>query len=302
MFHRVSQSWQLTKQSWSVLQSDRQLLVLPLLSAVGVVVALTLTFVPAGFIAHSFGLFEFIESTSSARSAGAAEPEMPPELSVIGFVALFIAYFLSFTVVTFFNTALVACAMARFNGEDTSLRAGLGLAVRRLPQILAWSAVNATVGMILEMLKERAGWLGRIVLSLIGFAWNIAAFFAVPVLVIDGVGPIETLKRSAKVLTKTWGQSVVAQVGVSLVMGLLAMLAFVGVACGGVALGVAVGSAWLGAGLFLIGLVLTVGIMLVSATLKQILIAACYRYASTGLIPEHFDGSTLRTMFAPKGK
>lgn len=302
MFHRVSQSWQLTKQSWSVLRTDRQLLLFPIFSGIGVVVALVLTAVPAGLLFHACGLLDFIEKASDAKAAGGPAPDMPPMLTVAGVIALFLAYFAAFTVATFFNTALVACAIARFNGEDTSLRAGLRLAVKRLPQILAWSAVNATVGVILELLKERAGLLGRWMLSLVGFAWNIAAFFAVPVLVVEGCGPIETLKRSAKVLTKTWGQSVVAQVGISAATGLMGLAVFLVVMGSGVGLAVALDNVWFGFGALGLAVVLLIGMAIVAATLKQILIAACYRYASTGLIPEHFDGSTLRTMFAPKGK
>jgi hypothetical protein len=41
-------------------------------------------------------------------------------------------------------------------------------------------------------------------------------------------------------------------------------------------------------------------ITLVASTLKMILVAACYRMATTGLIPEQFDGATLRGMFAKK--
>jgi hypothetical protein len=38
----------------------------------------------------------------------------------------------------------------------------------------------------------------------------------------------------------------------------------------------------------------------VGSTLKMILVAACYRMATTGLVPEQFDGPSLKGMFARK--
>ena len=52
----------------------------------------------------------------------------------------------------------------------------------------------------LRMISERSGNLGRIVTSLVGLAWNLATYLVVPVLVIEGVGPVEAIKRSAGLL------------------------------------------------------------------------------------------------------
>lgn len=295
MFTRLAQSWELTKQSWSVLRADKHLIVFPILSGAAIIVAIALVLLPAGFIAAAAGVFEAL-----SNSSGKSGPSIEPLWQVGGLVVLFLLYFVSYTVATFFNVALMACAMARFNGEDSSARAGLALAWKRLPQILMWSAVNATVGVILEMLKERAGWLGRWIISLVGVAWNIATFFVVPVLVVEGVGPIDAIKRSAMVLKKTWGQSLVAQVGVSLVLGLISvgvLIAFVG---GGVALGIVTSNFWVAGVLIGIGVLLAIVIGLISTTLKQILVAACYRFATTEMVPSQFDGQTLRGMFSPK--
>jgi hypothetical protein len=204
-------------------------------------------------------------------------------------------------IVTFFNASLISCAIARFNGEDSSAKAGMKAALKRWPQILGWALLNATVGVALQWLKERTGFIGRIVLSFIGFAWTIATFFVVPVLVIEGVGPISAVKRSVSVLKKTWGESLVAQVGVSLVMGWIGMAVFLPLLIGGVLLIAAADQIVLGASLIVLGVVALVLIGLVSSTLKMILVAACYRMATTGLVPEQFDGASLRGMIGKKG-
>lgn len=295
MFTRISQSWELTKQSWAVLKADKHLVIFPILSGAAILLAIALVLIPAGFVAAAAGIFEAL-----SNSSGKSRPDINPLWQVGGLVVLFLLYFVSYTVATFFNVALMACAMARFNGEDSSARAGIALAFRRLPQILMWSAVNATVGVILEMLKERAGWLGRWIISLVGVAWNIATFFVVPVLVVEGVGPIQAIKRSAAVLKKTWGQSLAAQVGVSLVLGLLSMTVLFVFIGGGVALGIATSNFWIGLAVALVGVLLAIVISLIATTLKQILVAACYRFASTGMVPSQFDGHALRGMFSPK--
>lgn len=157
-----------------------------------------------------------------------------------------------------------------------------------------------TVGVALQMLMERAGWIGRLVLGLVGTAWNIAMFFTVPVLVVEGVGPIAAVKRSFEVMRETWGESQVTQVGVGAVMGLLTMATlFVSIAAG-IALSVVTNSPWPAVAIIGLGLVATVLVALAGSTLKMILVAACYRMATTGLVPEGFEGGTLRGMFGKK--
>lgn len=47
-------------------------------------------------------------------------------------------------------------------------------------------------------------------------AWAIVTYFVVPVLVVDGVGPIQAVKRSSAILKRTWGESVAVQAGSAL--------------------------------------------------------------------------------------
>lgn len=290
MFRKFSNSWELTKQSWSVLRADKHLMVFPLLSGFLTVLVCISFFIPAIVIVGPMLGESGVKNTQS----------IDPALKVAGFALMFVLYFVINVIVTFFNASLIACAIARFNGEDSSAAAGMKAALRRWPQILGWAAVNATVGVALQMLREKAGWIGRLVLGLVGTAWNIATFFVVPALVIEGVGPIKAVKRSFDVIKKTWGESLIAQVGVGLVMGLLVIATLVGSIALGVALGVVTNSGWVAAVIIVVGVLATLLVALVGSTLKMILVAACYRMATTGLVPEGFEGSSLRGMFAPK--
>ena len=66
------------------------------------------------------------------------------------YVLLFAFYFANYFVIVFFNSALVSCVLARFAGMECSLGDGLRAAGSRLPQILGWALVSATVGVILN--------------------------------------------------------------------------------------------------------------------------------------------------------
>lgn len=289
MSGRIARSWNITKQSWHVLRQDKHLMVFPLLSAILAI------FVVSGGI---------IPTIAYAMSEPNGQPpeEVLKSLAQGPFfwIAVFAAYFTCFTIVTYFNAALVACVSARFEGRDSSALAGLKLATARLPKILAWAFLSATLGVVLEMLKERAGWIARIFLRGVEVLWTIATFFVVPVLVMENLGPIDAVKRSVDVLRKTWGESLVVQFGTSLAISLITLGAIV--VCFGAGLGLSLAlknpipvSVSIGVG-FLLALVAT----LIGTTLKSILVVACYRYASGHEIPDSFDSDSLRAVFRKK--
>ena len=76
------------------------------------------------------------------------------------YLVAFAYYFCNYFVIVFFNAALISCALLQFHGETPTLGDGLRAAWSRLPQILAWALVSATVGMLLkavENVHEKAG-------------------------------------------------------------------------------------------------------------------------------------------------
>lgn len=289
---KFARSWELTKQSGSVLMADKRLLVFPLLSSIACLLVLATFALPLAVSVDWSGL----------REHRSAEGHTPFPMQWWYYLVLFAYYFVNFTVITFFNSALIACAMKSFAGEPAGPVEGLKVAVERLPQILAWSVVASTVGVALNMLQERAGFIGKIVLNLIGMVWTIATFFVVPVLVVERVGPIDAIKRSVSVLKKTWGESLIVNLGMGAISTLLVfagLLLFVG---GGIGLTIAT-SHWapiaVGISLMIVwGLLLA----LVFSALKGIVLAATYQYATTGAVPGGFDAAQLAQAFKIKGK
>src|SRR5205807_7054495 len=123
-----------------------------------------------------------------------------------------------------------ACAMIRFRGGNPTIADGLRAARERITQIIAWAFLAATVGVALRIIAERVGFIGKIVIAILGAAWTVATYFVVPVLVVEKLGPYVALKRSTAIIKKTWGESLVSNVGIGLITTLVTMLLVVGTA------------------------------------------------------------------------
>lgn len=272
---RIGRSWRLVRASWGVLRQDKELVAYPVISSLVALVAAAVLVLP-------------IVLSGRLTEDGSS-------LTLVDLVLLFLWYVLTYAITIFFNAALVGAADIRLRGGDPTFADGLRIAVSRLPAILGWAVIAATVGMILRSIAERGGVLGALAASVAGFAWNLVTFLVVPVLVVEGVGPIEAARRSGSLLRRTWGEQIAGNVSVGLVFG----IAMIGVAVvGGLAAaflaGVSVELGVVAAVALVIGLVV-LGVL--AGTLGTIFSAALYRYAATGTAGPAFDEETLRATF-----
>lgn len=217
MFTMLERSWQLFKASYAVLRQDKELMLFPLLSAIGLI-AVTITFVVP---MAALGIFETVSTTSTQGGEVVLSDGQTVTLAVIGFLY----YFVSYLIIIFSNSALIGAAMMRLRGEDPTVQDGFRIASSRLGPIVGYALIAATVGMILQSLRNnRRNIISQIVGSLLGMAWSLLTFLVVPVLVMENAGPIEAIKRSSSLLKQTWGENIAANVGVGLFQ-FLAMLA-----------------------------------------------------------------------------
>lgn len=287
MFEKFSRSWALIRASAGVLKQDKELLVFPAVSAVAALI------VAASFILPLVGLD--LVDLDAAKAGDETQ-------RVILFVWAFAFYFVNYAVIFFFNTALVGAAMIRLEGGDPTVADGFRIATSKLPAILGYAAIAATVGMILRAIEERAGVIGKWVAGFIGMAWTVVTFLTVPVLVTRDVGPIDAIKESASMLKKTWGENVIGQGGVGLVFGLVQVL----IVFATIALAVLVGGGtknWAAtASVVGLGIIAMVLVGLVQSALSGIYSAALYRYAAGESVGGGFDGPLLQAAFAPKKK
>jgi hypothetical protein len=276
MFDKFSRSWALAKASASVLKSDKELLLFPVISTIAMLLVIATFAVPV----FALNLF--------------AGEEPDPLLFILGFLFYVSQYFVIF----FFNTALVGAAMIRLEGGDPTVKDGLNIAMSKIGPILGYAAIAATVGMILNALKERAGFLGDMVINLVGAAWTVATAMVVPVLVAQNVGPVDAIKESVLLLKKTWGENILGNAGIGLAFGLMIAGTFVV----GLILAIALSavSPWLGAGVGVLTVIAVLMLAVVQAALSGIYAAALYRFAVDGAAPPGFEGGALQLAFRAK--
>lgn len=275
-------SWSLVKASARVLGQDRELLVFPLLSGLATLLVAATFIVPIALVG------------GGAWFTG-------DETSYLAWVVGFLFYLVQYTVVFFFNSALVGAALIRLEGGDPTIGDGMSIALDRMAAILGYAVIAATVGMLLRAISERVGFVGRIVAGVIGLGWTLATYLAVPVLVSKDISPLDAVKESAGLFRRTWGEQVVASVGMGWAFFLM------GVSWTVVAGGVIVGLVALGAGGVLLLPAIVVAVLgyillgLVASALQGIYTAALYRHASGGHVAG-FDTTALTGAFrAPRG-
>lgn len=280
MFQKLSNSWALVKASAQVLNADKELLIFPAISSIALLLVSATFFLPLALVGGAFEL---------ASEGG----------GILAYLGLFVFYVVQYTVIFFFNSALVGAAMIRLEGGDPTVSDGLRIAWKHLGSIVGYALIAATVGMFLKAAKERSGGIGKLVISLVGMAWNLATFLVVPVLVTRSVGPIEAIKQSAGILKKTWGEQVVGNAGI----GFVFIFLFFGTGLFFIPTIIIAGST---GSPVIIGAVIAsfvlicMGLALVNATLSGIYQAALYRFATVGDAGQ-FDRNLLNDAFQPKG-
>lgn len=283
-----SRSWMITKLTFSVINKDRELLWFALLSFV--------------FSAIFAVAMIFPSIVPSLLEKGFSEES----LEAYQYLLLFITYFGLAFIATFFNVCVVYTTRIRFEGGNATFDESLRFAFSRIGLIAQWSLLSASVGLLLRVLHNLASRLGRIgeivakiVISLLGMAWSIMTIFVVPVLVYEGVGPFAAIKKSAQVIRKTWGESLIRSIG----LGLVQLLVFFAILAGSAALTFAMGSAFGFAGLLIgagIGSLLLLLAGLIFNVATTIFNTALYVYANNQIVAEGFNEDVMKGAFRQK--
>ncbi|MGD9720009.1 MAG: DUF6159 family protein [Pirellulales bacterium] len=282
MFERISNGWNLTKQSFAVLRAEKSLLIFPFVSGLACLLVL------ASFAAPLWmtGTIELLDEHGRL------------DIGPWGYAVMFAFYFCNYFVIVFFNSALVACAVLRFGGDDPTPADGLRVALARLPQIVGWALVAASVGVLLRAIESRSEKFGSLVASLLGMAWSTVTYFVVPVIVVEKAGPISALERSTAILRKAWGESLTANVGIGAITSLLCIPAVLVIFAGAAV--ISVGQVVLGGAIIGVGALAVLIVSLVSSAASAIVLAALYLYGATDRVPDAFDPALLHNAFAPK--
>jgi len=269
---RIRRGWELTKKSWGLLRENPELLRFPLYGGVATIVCAIVVVGP--------GLY-LIESDQAAVGGAVA---------VIGFYLLVL-------VGTYFSVGLAAAADMIFRGQEARVGDGLAVSRERFSQIAGWAAVSTVIGIVLNAIESQ-GTLGQIFGRVLAVGWSLITFLAVPVIAIEGTGPLRTLKRSAGLFRSRWGQQITGNIaigGAVFLFGVLpsALLIFAGFM-------VWASASFVGALLLVIGVIGLAISMLISSALSNIFGVALYRYALDGEAVGGFTPAELESAVKPR--
>jgi Family of unknown function (DUF6159) len=207
-----------------------------------------------------------------------------------GFV-LALVYFLVHGVAVFFSAALTCEALRALRGQPISVAGGLGCAASRVKAIAGYAAIESTVGLMLGVLGRwrSTRWLANWVL---GSAWSLVSYLALPVLIAERRGGYASLRRSSELFRQTWGETALSELGfrILVVHFLLLLIAICLIIARIIDEPLAV----------LIAVALLIGFAVVAGTLQAIYRVALYIFAAEGVIPEEFDTPEMHALWRVK--
>ena len=259
----VGRTWDLYKRSFDVLCADVEIVIFPVLSALSAIL------LAAGFF---FPIYR----------SGMIKAFDPHTADWGTYCLLFLWYYLNYLVILFFNGALVGCANIRLSGGNPRVRDGFAIALRHFSRIAWWALIAATVGLILDSLKNRGNKLiGRLIGVGLGISWTLITYLIVPVIIFEDRTAFGSMERSAELFQKRWGEQLTGGIGFG-ILNLLLLLP-------GLLL------AWF---LFLLdhalAIIMLIWYIIILATItsavRGIFTVVLYRYATEGVLPETFPG------------
>lgn len=283
---KIAASSKLTRAAWRTLMLNKELFIVSLLSlAVSLVLLTTLVLV-------------FVFSSGLILTDNSVEFSLPGDLINYAILAMYL--FISYAIANYFSGAIAYAALIKFRGQDPTLKKALYAATKKAGPLLAFSGLQATVGLILNILSDRLPFAGKIATLIAGAAWSVATMFALPVIMDNKeTKPLETVRHSSRIFTKIWGESVFIGLGLGIISVGVSIIMFV-VLFSGVALSVIYSNWAFGVISFVLFLAGLMFYSLVLTTLTTIVKTAAYYYASTNQLPTGFDEELIRNVFKPK--
>ncbi|WP_419912869.1 DUF6159 family protein [Candidatus Poriferisodalis sp.] len=308
IFRELRSTWSRTRilasRSYGVLKRDRFLMAFPALTLAAVAAICAVAWTVVWIATDGLNIYTVDDPGKWATE---------PILWIVLLVAVLLCTFAS----VFFTAALTYGAWESLQGGTPTFEGCMAAAKSRLHVIVPWAILAGLVGFVFELLyrlpmflrhMEQAGRqipvigqfaaLGALIVAwVLERIWYFFTFLVVPVLVVEETGPVASCKRSFGLFRKTWGKSLIAQLGFELISfllllpGLVLVAMIVAVGWGSLValvLGIVVGVAWL--------LTVTVAMSAIVGIFKM----ALYLYATTGEVPDEFAGSDLENAFTNK--
>lgn len=271
---RFSNTWSLMRSSFEVLKEDPRILIFPILSGIFSLLIIGSFLLPF-FASGDFSSLQILENNGG----------------ILGYIYLFLFYFLSYFVVLFFNSASVAYAIDVMGGGRPTISNAFRMVTNRISPLLGWTFIAATVGLIINSLENSSDMFGKIISAILGLSWTVISFLVLPILIVEGKGPITSLKLSTKMLKNSWGEQLIGHFSFGLLFAALSipigLIIFFAVQAGGV---IAISG-------FGIGLLLMIALGVVQWSLQSIFMGAMYLYVREDNVPLSFSLSQISNAF-----
>lgn len=275
MFESIHRSIALGRESFAVIQKDKEIMLFPVLSGIACILFVGALIIPFAIAGLLYG-----EALNNP---------------VIIYGGLFLFYLITSFIVVFFNTALVTCAHIRLTGGDPTFHDGIRSAMGRIKKIFFWAVISATVGLILSLIRDNNNIIGQIIISMIGLAWSLLTYFVIPVMILEDLGIGASIKESAALFRKTWGEAIVGPGSISLIFVIIGIVALAPVFLAGLS----------GNGTLILAaiagyILLVVVLAIIASALQGVFNTALYIYAKTGTVPSAFSSDLISNAFIPK--
>jgi len=294
---KFNRSWKLLASSFQVIGRQPKLLLFPLVTFVCTVVIALFFIAPAALFPTGHALNQPEHWKAAVQRlvdfAPADGATRHGSLTGVGYAFVVVLYLTSMFLATFFNVAFYNEIIKALAGGQVSLRAGLRFACSRLRAILLWSLFAGAVGLIIKTLEERFGWVGRWVMRLVGVVWSVASVFVIPIIVREeSANPFTLLRTSAITLKKTWGESLIGYVGITVGSWIVMLGSVIFL------IGTGLLSLWLGHPeiIFVAGCVWLLAMFVYGYFMSvagHIYRGALYVYASEGVVPEPYTAELM---------
>ncbi len=204
---KIGTTLSLMGASWQLLKKDRELLLLPVISGVCCLSVMAIF------------IFQALDHGWLRQFSDHAGPQQKNTF----YWLIFLYYYCNYLVIIFFNSAIIACAVIRMDGRNPTLADGLQAAVNRFPQIAGWALIASTVGFLLGMVESGSRRGRGLIAAVLGIAWSLFSYLAIPLIVVEKTNPLFALDRSFFLMTKTWGEQVVGNFSFGLIFTILSL-------------------------------------------------------------------------------
>ncbi len=272
-----------TRKSWGLLKENPYLFAFP-------IIGLVLTLVP--LIVFGVPALIFLDADNNWLAAAFA-------IALVFGVQAF---------ATFPSAGLVAAVDEEMHGRDASVGRGMSAAFGRFGPLVAWSAIQTVVSILLGLVRGNGQGnivgvlLRNIVAAAADVMWQLITFFVLPVMMIEKESPINAIKTSSGLFKKQWGTQLAGGVRIGGLVALLVILPGALVMVGGIALVFTGNTGTVVAGIItaVIGfLIIMLGSLIISA-MRGIYSVALYYYAKDGEVLGGFTGEELQSSVSLK--